>query len=200
LKILALDTTSELGSIALTEDDRVIEEAVLEAGVGFARILFGELEKLLARNGLTLADIEGFASASGPGTFTGVRVGLTAVKGLAEAMSRQVVGVSNLKAMAYFGAREWRAPWIDARRGDIYGAVYNSALDVVQDEVVTKRDAWLAGLPAHAEILSEPRALAGAIGIIAAREFAAGRGLDPAAVDANYVRRSDAEMLWKDVV
>ena len=200
MKILALDTTSELGSIAVTGDDRVIEEIVLEAGAGFAKILFGEIEKLLARNSLKLADIGGFASASGPGTFTGVRVGLTAVKGLAEAMSRQVVGVSNLKAMAYFGTREWRAPWIDARRGDIYGAVYNAALDLVQDEVVTKRDAWLAALPRDAEILSEPRALAGAIGIIAARDFAAGRGLDPAAVDANYVRRSDAEMLWKDVV
>ena len=196
--ILAIDTTSELGSIAVTDGERVIEEVVLPRGEGFDHVLFGEIENLLARNHLRLGDIEGFASASGPGTFTGVRVGLTAVKGLAEAMSREVVGVSNLRAMASFGVGELRAPWTDARRGDIYGAVYNSALEPVREEVVMKHDAWLRSLPAGAEIISERRALAGAIGIIAAREFGAGRGLDPAAVDANYVRRADAEMMWKE--
>jgi len=200
LKILAIDTTSELGSIAITDDQRVIEEIVLQSGDGFAHVLFGEIENLLARHNLRLADIDGFASASGPGTFTGVRVGLTAVKGLAEAMSRPVVAVSNLRAMAFLGAGGLRAPWIDARRGEIYGAVYNASLEPVCEEVVMKHDAWLASLPAGVATISEPRPLAGAIGRIAAREFADGRGLDPAAVDANYVRRSDAEMLWKDVV
>jgi tRNA threonylcarbamoyladenosine biosynthesis protein TsaB len=129
-----------------------------------------------------------------------VRVGLAAVKGLAEAMSRKVATVSNLKAMAYFGSRELRAPWIDARRGEIYGAVYRSNLELMRTEVVMKYDLWLASLPAEVEILSEPHPLAGAIGRIAAREFAAGRALDPAAVDANYVRRCDAEMLWKEAL
>jgi tRNA threonylcarbamoyladenosine biosynthesis protein TsaB len=198
LIILAIDTTCEPGSIAITDDERLIEEVVLESGEGFAQVLFGEIENLLARNQLRLADIDGFASASGPGTFTGVRVGLTAVKGLAETMSRRVVAVSNLRAMAYFGTRELRAIWTDARRGDIYGAVYNASLEPVCGEVVMKHGAWLATLPAGVEILSGPRPLAGAIGRIAAREFAAGRALDPAAVDANYVRRADAEMMWKD--
>jgi tRNA threonylcarbamoyladenosine biosynthesis protein TsaB len=198
LKILAVDTTSEHGSVAIVEDDRVIEEAALQSGDGFAHILFGEIENLLVRSGLRLGDIDGFASASGPGTFTGVRVGLTAVKGLAEGMSRKVVAVSNLKAMAFFGIQELRATWIDARRGEIYGAVYDASLKLVQDEVVMKYEAWLAGLPEDAEILSEHRLLAGAIGRVAAREF--GLALDPSEVDANYVRRADAEMLWKDVV
>lgn len=198
--ILAIDTTSDLGSIAITDGERVIEESLLNPGDGFGHVLFGEIEKLLARHNLNLADIEGFASASGPGTFTGVRVGLTAVKGLAEALSRKVVAVSNLKAMADFGTGELRAPWIDARRGEIYGAVYNANLEPVQDEVVMKYEAWLASLPLGAEILSDPRPLAGAIGKIAAREFAAGRALDPAAADANYVRRCDAEQLWNDAL
>jgi len=199
MTILAIDTTSQLGSIAITDGERVIEEVVLQPGDGFDHVLFGEIENLLARNNLKLADIDGFASASGPGTFTGVRVGLTAVKGLAEAMSRKVSAVSNLKAMADFGTRELRAPWIDARRGEIYGAVYSATLELIRAEVVLKYDAWLASLSADVEILSRRHPLAGAIGKIAAREFAAGRGLDPAAVDANYVRRCDAEMLWKDV-
>ena len=200
VNILSIDTTSELGSIAITSGERVIEEAVLEPGDGFAQILFGAIENLLARNSLKIADIGGFASASGPGTFTGVRVGLTAAKGLAEAMSRKVVAVSNLNAMADFGTRKLRAPWIDARRGEIYGAVYSATLELVRDEVVMEYDAWLASLPPDAEIISGTRPLAGAIGKIAAREFAAGRALDPVAIDANYVRRCDAQMMWKDVV
>jgi len=199
VRILAIDTTSELGSIAITQDERVVEEVVLESGDGFSHVLFGEIENLLVRNHLRLADIDGFASASGPGTFTGVRVGLTAVKGLAEAMSRKVVAVSNLKAMAYFGTGEVRAPWIDARRGEIYGAVYNASLEPVCEEVVMKHEAWLASLPPGVETITERRPLAAAVGRIAAREFAGGRALDPAAVDANYVRRPDAETMWKDV-
>ncbi len=195
-----MDTTSERGSIAIAQDDTVIEEAALSAGGGFEQTLFQEIDTLLKRHSLTLSDIDGFASASGPGTFTGVRVGLTAVKGLAEALSRKVVAVSNLKAMAFFGAGELRAPFLDARRGEIYGAVYDASLALVRDEVVMKYDAWVAALPAGAELISEPRMLAGAMARIAAREFAAGRGKDPAAIDASYVRRSDAEMQWKDVL
>ncbi|HVO98293.1 MAG TPA: tRNA (adenosine(37)-N6)-threonylcarbamoyltransferase complex dimerization subunit type 1 TsaB [Bryobacteraceae bacterium] len=199
MKILSIDTTSELGSIALTEGERVIEEVALHSPEGFAHVLFGEVENLLARHGMTLADVEGYASASGPGTFTGVRVGLTAAKGLADAASRKVVAVSNLKALASLGTGALRAPFLDARRGEIYGAVYDAELNLIRAEVVTKYDTWVASLPEGVEMISQPRPLAGAIGRIAAREFAAGRGLDPAAIDANYVRRSDAELLWKDV-
>jgi tRNA threonylcarbamoyladenosine biosynthesis protein TsaB len=200
LTILAIDTTSERGSIAIVDCEHVIAETALHSTDGLAQVLFGEIENLLARNSLRLADIDGFASATGPGTFTGVRVGLTAVKGLAEGTCRKIVAVSNLRAMAYFGTRDLRAPWMDARRGEIYGAVYSATLELVEDEVVMKYEAWLAALPADVEILSERRLLAGAIGSIAAREFAGGRALDPELVDANYVRRPDAEMLWKDVV
>jgi tRNA threonylcarbamoyladenosine biosynthesis protein TsaB len=199
LRILSIDTTSERGSIAIVEDERVFQEVVLQAGDGYAHSIFGEIEKLLFSQRLTLADMDGFASASGPGTFTGVRVGLTAVKGFAEAMSRKVVAVSNLKAIALFGSAELRAPFIDARRGEIYCAVYDASLHPAQDEVVMKYDAWLAQLPEGAEILPDSRPLAGAIGRIAAREFVAGRGADPASIDANYVRRADAELMWKDV-
>lgn len=200
MKILAIDTTNARGSIAITEDERVIEEVGLQAEDGFGHMVFGEIENLLARHSLMLGNVDAFAAASGPGTFTGVRVGLTAVKGLAEAMSRKVVAVSNLKAMALFGTAHLRAPVIDARRGEIYGAVYNASLEQVQEEVVMKYDAWVAQLPeGGVEILSESRLLAGAVGRIAAREFSAGRALDPSSIDANYVRRSDAEMLWKDV-
>jgi tRNA threonylcarbamoyladenosine biosynthesis protein TsaB len=199
LKILAIDTTSEAGSIALVEDGGVMEEVAMQSPDGFAHVLFGEIQALLARHALGLRDLDAFASASGPGTFTGVRVGLTAVKGLAEALGRPVVAVSNLKALASFGTAELRAAVIDARRGEIYGAVYDAALEPVQDEVVMKLESWKAGLPEGAEIIDRARPLAAAIGKIAARELAEGRGQRPEEIDANYVRRSDAELLWRDV-
>jgi tRNA threonylcarbamoyladenosine biosynthesis protein TsaB len=202
--ILAIDATSEPGSLALVNDAQVIEEVILTSPDGHAHILFTEIESLLTRHNLTLHQIEAFASASGPGSFTGVRVGLTAAKGLAEATNRKVIAVSNLQALASFGTRALRAAVIDARRGEIYGAIYDAALNSVREEVVMNHEAWLATLPPgdieiiDARLLQPQPPLAGAIGKIAAARFAAGLADDPATIDANYVRRSDAELLWRD--
>jgi tRNA threonylcarbamoyladenosine biosynthesis protein TsaB len=168
---------------------------------GFAHVMFPEIEALLAKHKLTIRDIEGFAAAAGPGSFTGVRVGLTAAKGLAEATGRKVVAVSNLQAIASFGTRALRAPVIDARRGDIFGAVYDAGLRLVAPEVVMKLEDFLSTLPADAEVIRDaPKRLAGAIARIAAGRLEAGLGQDPAEIDANYVRRSDAELMWRDKV
>jgi len=214
-RILALDTTAHFGSIALAEDGHVIEEVLLHAPEGFGGTLFPHIEKLLARHEWPLDSIDCFAAASGPGSFTGVRIGLTAVKGLAEALGKPVAAVSNLLALAACGCSKLRAAVIDARRGEVYGAVYDAGLREVSPEVVAKFPAWLAQIPdGEIEFLSpdftpfrpalagtrfegarvvERRALAGAVA-----KLAPGKATDPAAADANYVRRSDAELLWKD--
>jgi tRNA threonylcarbamoyladenosine biosynthesis protein TsaB len=212
-RLLAVDTTSESGSIAIYEGDRVMEEVAIQSPDGFGHILFDQILSLLSRHGLALKDLDGFAAAAGPGSFTGVRVGLTAIKGLAEANGRKVVAVSNLEALASFGTRPLRAPALDARRGEIYGAVFDSLLSPVQSEVVMPLRVWLAQLPdgdlelitsgftmpeALHPVVQTPRALAGAIARIAGRRFGQGLAQDPALIDANYVRRSDAELLWRD--
>ncbi len=213
LHVLAIDTTGEFGSIALVGEQGLLEEVALDSPDGFAHVLFGEIERLLARHALGLEQVDAFASASGPGSFTGVRVGLTAVKGLAEATGRKVVAVSNLQALAWYGSRPLRAAVLDARRGEVYGGVYNAALRPVEEEVVAKLADWLASLPegdleivTHGlriegvarPVLEAPRSLAGSIGHIAFDRLGRGEVLDPAEIDANYVRRSDAELLWKD--
>jgi len=147
LLLLAIDTTSEFGSLALADDERVLEEVPLHSPDGFAHVIFREIERLLERHNLKVTDIEGFAAAAGPGSFTGVRVGLTAAKGLAEATGREVVAISNLQALASFGTRPLRAPIIDARRGDIFGAVYDADLRLVAPEVVVKFEDWSRTLP-----------------------------------------------------
>ena len=200
--ILSIDTTSEFGSIALTEANVVVEELALHAPEGFGHVLFGHIKQLLERNGTTVHQMECFAAASGPGSFTGVRVGLAAAKGLAEATGKRMVAVSNLRALASFGTAPLRATVIDARRGEVYAAVYNSELELVMPEAVVKFDDWLPTVPAHnCELISTldvPRPLAAAIGHIAWDEFTLGRSSDPAEIDANYVRRSDAELFWKE--
>lgn len=213
LHVLAIDTTGQSASIALVGEQGLIEEVALDSPDGFAHVLFGEIDRLLARHGLSVEQIDAFAAASGPGSFTGVRVGLTAVKGLAEATGRKVIAVSNLQALAWYGTRPLRAAVLDARRGEVYGGVYDAALRPVQEEVVAKLADWLAALPAgDLEIVTHglqldalalpvreaPTSLAGSIGHIAFDRLGRGEVLDPAEIDANYVRRSDAELLWKD--
>ncbi len=213
LHVLAIDTTGDVGSIALVGEGGVIEEVVLDSPDGFAHVLFDEIERLLARHSLNVSDIDAFASASGPGSFTGVRVGLTAVQGLAEACGRKVIAVSNLQALAWYGSRPLRAVVLDARRGEVYGGVYDNRLQPVQEEVVASLQVWLASLPHGAieivtqgfplsgmstSVVQAPKALAGSIGRIAFDRLLAGEVLDPGQIDANYVRRSDAELLWKD--
>jgi tRNA threonylcarbamoyladenosine biosynthesis protein TsaB len=212
--ILAVDTTSEYGSLALLRGEDLVDEVVLHAPKGFAQVLYGHLAELLGRHGLKPGAIDCFAAASGPGSFTGVRVGLACVKGLAEAVGRPAVAVSNLQAIAWFGASPLRAAVMDARRGEVYGAVYDAASRLVAPEVVAPFARWIEMLPEgelefvafgftpplagtrfeKAPVRTAPRALAGAIARLASRA----EPRDPAALDANYVRRSDAELLWRE--
>lgn len=211
MTILSIDTTSERGSIALVQNASVTEEVALHAPDGFGQMLFPAIVDLLARHGFTLHDVDAFACASGPGTFTGVRIGLTAAKGLAESAGKLVAGVSNLKAMALYGEAHTRAVFLDARRKDVYAAVYDASLQVISPEVVVPLGDWLASLQVDPdEYLCQdfkafefagtaprrevPWELAGAIGVIAARENSF---VDPAVLDANYVRKTDAELALK---
>jgi tRNA threonylcarbamoyladenosine biosynthesis protein TsaB len=208
---LAIDTTAEFGSVALADEGGVLEEVLVHAPQGFSQVVFGEIEALLKRQGVRLPEIELFAGASGPGSFTGVRVGLAAIKGLAEVLGRRVVAVSNLEALAEFGQRDARVTIIDARRGEVYAALYDADGNQIIPEAVLPFERFvdmLAGRDVEwisqgfealegRRVITVPRAIAGAIARIAIRKAMKGLAQDPAAIEANYVRRSDAELLWK---
>jgi tRNA threonylcarbamoyladenosine biosynthesis protein TsaB len=216
--ILAVDTTHEHGSLALARGGETLEEVALHAPAGFAHVIYEHLKTLLDRPGVTVNQIDCFAAASGPGSFTGVRVGLACIKGLAEATGKPAVGVSNLQAIASFGAAPLRAALLDARRGEVYGAVYDAEGRLAAPEMVARLTVWLETLPpeveefvcldfkpdlagtryAQARVTAAPPVLAAAIARIAAQRFERGEACDPAALDANYVRRSDAELFWKE--
>jgi tRNA threonylcarbamoyladenosine biosynthesis protein TsaB len=212
MRILALDTASNFGSLALHENGETIEETPLHAPDGFSHILFSQIEALLRRHEWPLESIDVFAAAAGPGSFTGVRVGLTAAKGLADATGRGALAVSNLRALVEYGTTNARGVILDARRGEVYAAVYDSKLRAISPEVVVPFPKWLSIATVQPEEIISPefsafhasfglqapvieqRTIAAAIARIAMREPA----VDPALLDANYVRRSDAELFWTD--
>ncbi len=217
--ILAIDTTHAHGSLALARAGNLVEQVALESPSGFAHVVFGHIEALLGRHGVAVGDVDCFAAASGPGAFTGVRVCLACVKGLAEAAGKPAVAVSDLAAIASFGTAPLRAALLDARRGEVYAALYDAAGSLVRPETVAPLAPWLDTLPQAVELVSPdfsafadalaasrfrdalrtaaPQALAAAIARVAWHRWQAGGASDPAALDANYVRRSDAELLWK---
>ena len=136
--LLAIDTSSAQGSLALARDNELMETTALPARRHSAA-LHGEIVALLERQGLTSSDIQGYGVAAGPGSFTGVRVGLTAVKGLAEVNGKPVVAVSTLEILASAATTQLVArsessvaagatllPVLDARRGQVFAAAYRS--------------------------------------------------------------------------
>lgn len=212
MNILAIDITSPHGSLAVRSNGALVAAKAIESPDGFAHILFPALAAVLAEAGIALNQIDCFAGASGPGAFTGVRVGLTAVKGLGEALQKPVAGVSNLRALSTFGTAPTRGVVLDARRGDVFAAVYAADFELIGEEIVGRLDAWLAmpGCPdefilqqpallqeRNLRLIEAPLRLAPAVALCAELDAARGRWLDPAALDANYVRRSDAELFWK---
>jgi tRNA threonylcarbamoyladenosine biosynthesis protein TsaB len=136
---LALDTTTAAGSVALAEGDRLIEIAAIDPSQPIATRVPGDLIALLGRRGIALHAIDVFAAATGPGSFTGLRIGIAAMQGLALANAKPLLGVSSFEALASLAetdVQEEVAIWIDAWRGEVYGAVYARSEDFSLRELV----------------------------------------------------------------
>jgi tRNA threonylcarbamoyladenosine biosynthesis protein TsaB len=129
MRALALDTTTRAGSLALVDADRIVEERAGDALRPHAERLPGEALALLADHGLAVADVNLFAIAAGPGSFTGLRIGIATIQGLAFTSARPVVAVSALEALAEAGSRDllpgdFVGGWMDAHRRDVFSALY----------------------------------------------------------------------------
>jgi tRNA threonylcarbamoyladenosine biosynthesis protein TsaB len=235
--ILALDTTQEHGSLALERGEELLECREVSAPQAFSRVVFDEIVRLLSAHGASIPDVEVYGVAAGPGSFTGVRVGLAAAKGLAQVHGKRIVPVSNLAAIASLAwmrpetTARVLVPVLDARRKEVYAGVYEQVSPerqagmplpprpraLCQDMVIApgRLEERLAGmnLPAGPiafcgpdiekfelkafPLVVTPRAIAGAIARLALAAWQAGEAQPPGAVDANYVRRSDAEIFSK---
>ena len=125
--ILALDTATRDGSVAHVDENRVIDERRGDAARSHAERLPGELVALAEAHGVSVRAIDLFAVAAGPGSFTGLRIGIATIQGLALATGKPVVAVSALEALAQSAGRAPGAviaAWMDARRHEVFAALY----------------------------------------------------------------------------
>lgn len=124
--ILALDTTSRAGSLAVIRDGELVHEMSGDPALTHGQRLPLEFARACEAAGVLLRDIELFAVAAGPGSFTGLRVGIAAVQGLAMALDRRVVPVSTLEAVAATAADTDSAvaAWVDAQRGEVFAQLF----------------------------------------------------------------------------
>ena len=217
--------------MAVLRDEAVLKIVAHESQEDYSLWLLPAVSECLLGGGLRMEDVDAYAVAAGPGSFTGVRVGLTTVKAWAEVYGKRIVGVSRLEALAAeaSGGTPWVAVFANAQRGQVFGAVYNrhgtgllplgeekviapgkfveSAAEFAGDEEISwvstdaecviSEAAWKARemRGERVELVSSVRApMIGRIGLAAS---AAGRFTDALALDANYVRRPDAEIFWK---
>lgn len=132
--VLALDTTTREGSVALLDGGRIVDERLGDSSRSHAERLPSEIVALLAANGRAIGDVDLFVVASGPGSFTGLRIGIATMQGLAFVRQRPLVGVSALDAIAFQAAPElavgWRlGVWTDAYRREVFAALYERRPD-----------------------------------------------------------------------
>ncbi len=152
MKILSIDTTAIAGSVALTEDEEAVAQEQQDSRGTHSEKLIAAVDRLLREAGWDRADVEAVAVAIGPGSFTGLRIGLAAAKGFALALGLPIAGASSLRSLAING-RGFEgivAPLIDARRGEIYAAAFRvgtgSGMEEAMGECVLPPDALVERL------------------------------------------------------
>jgi tRNA threonylcarbamoyladenosine biosynthesis protein TsaB len=225
VKILCIDTSTSAGSIALSEGERLIGELNVDSTQTHSvRLLLG-IDTLLKSVGLSLGDLDAFAAISGPGSFTGIRIGLTVVKGLADSVSKPIASITAFEAWVekFPGQNGVVIPVIDARRGEVYAAIYRRSeegLDLVAPGIVEKAGTFFKGI-VHPRasfigcgarqydslilsgeqpgwsVLSSDGFLGRPMARLAYRKAKAGILVSAGEVKACYLRRSDAELNWK---
>jgi tRNA threonylcarbamoyladenosine biosynthesis protein TsaB len=126
MRILALDSSAVSAGCAVTEDGRIIAESFVKVGLTHSETLLPMVTNTLANANLTVEDIDCFAVSAGPGSFTGIRIGVSAVKGMAFPRSTPCIGVSTLEAIAWgcVGREGVICSVMDARRGQVYNALF----------------------------------------------------------------------------
>lgn len=137
MKIFAVDTSSRSCSVAVVENSNLLAEIIKEDGETHSRHLMDMIKKVFELSGLAPLDIDCFAVTEGPGSFTGLRIGISSVKGLAAATGKPLVGISTLDALA---AQVLPSPYmicsvIDARKGEVYSSRYRFIDGLIRKEM-----------------------------------------------------------------
>jgi|APFre7841882590_1041340.scaffolds.fasta_scaffold00084_5 tRNA threonylcarbamoyladenosine biosynthesis protein TsaB len=222
--ILALDTSTKSVSIALLENTTILYEISINQGVNHSLVVLPALHDLCRISNIEIGKIDLFVCTIGPGSFTGLRIGLSTVKGLAIAAGKPVVGVSTLDALAFnlAGSEMLVCPMLDAKKNQVYTALYRTEseniLEKKEHERVTDVRDFLSkiddktlfvgdGAMKHAKhirdslpdksffaSLAHQSVRAATVGILGGKKYDKGDVLNPLAVTPIYLRLSEAEM------
>ncbi len=224
--ILGIETSTRTGSVAVVSEDSVIAQYSLNIEVTHSERLMSTVDRVLKDTGLVIADIDGYAVAIGPGSFTGLRIGLAAVKGLALVTGRPVAAVPTLKALA--GNLPYSAypvcPMLDARKKEVYAATYRlEGADMAQimaeavlslsllSERISEKTLF-TGEASHLfredieKIFNDRALFAPVSSILPSAATVAGIGLNmiksgkktaPDSLTPMYIRRPEAEVAWE---
>lgn len=223
LKILAIDTSTDTGSIAITDGEDILVESILNVGRTHSETLIPSFQEMLEKTKLDIKDLDLLALTVGPGSFTGVRIGASTVKGFALALEKPVAGVSTLEALASnfpFSSLPIM-PLFDARRGEIYSAMFKweegiikrlsedraASLDDAISKIETKTIFAGEGLVKYGQMIKDrlgdnavfaPRAVwyvrASNVAALGRKSYEADGGLDIATFTPSYRRKSEAEI------
>lgn len=156
---LAMDTSSKTASVALLRDSELVCEIFVNMGLNHSEVLLPAIDHIFGTAGIRAADVDLFACTTGPGSFTGLRIGAATVKGMALACSRPIAAVSTLDALAFNMAGHPHAvcPMLDARKSQVYTALYRAADGGVPAktgvEAVTDVSAFLKGITAEDRVV-----------------------------------------------
>ena len=223
MRILAVDTATKSCSVAITEEKTVLKELTADNGQTHSRHLLKMIHAVMQSTGLAMSRLDGFAVTRGPGSFTGLRIGISSIKGLALAVNKPVMGISSLEALAQqSGLESGRiCAIIDARRGEVYAAFYQAAPAGVfpeSDEVVLPphnllmdishpclfvgsgakiyRDVITEKLGNHARFARPARHIirASTVALLALKRFENGEVGKITELVPQYIRKSDAEL------
>jgi tRNA threonylcarbamoyladenosine biosynthesis protein TsaB len=219
--LLVVDTSGRQGSIGLARggpgaDCEVIQVSPLTGGA-FSAQLIPQIADLLTQRGFNRRDIDAFVVVSGPGSFTGLRVGLAAIKALGEVLAKPITAVSLLEAMAIAAHAEGRVTAVlDAGRKEVYVGEYevgSAGTQMIAEQLLT-REAWLSSagkamivtadqdiastaLDKGLRVVQLERGSPDAIARLGWRKILSGETVSVEALEANYGRRSDAEIFVK---
>ncbi len=194
MKILAFETTDAIASVALYLDGEVFE-TVIDTDRRHAESVLPAAEALLSAHGISIADMDAFAADVGPGSFTGVRIGVCTANALGAAHNKPVVAVNALESLAYPYRDQTVCALIDARNGNGYGAVYRNGQTVVPPCACVMDD-FTANLPENCRMVGTGTAdpilpAASCVARIAA-ERQGEKEIAPL-----YLKPSQAERMWK---
>ncbi len=153
MKILGIDTSTPIGSVALIDDENIVAEHTLNIVQAHSSRLMPAIDTVLKWGDITPNDLDGCVVGIGPGSFTGIRIGVATAKSLCYAVDKPIVGVSTLEAIAY--NLRWTdgfvCPILDARRREIYGSIFHGGIEWqrLTDDLCLPIDAFLDELDSH---------------------------------------------------